>query len=66
MNKIMNGIYYGMDTEIALYPKATPERHTICGYGCDCTTCRHCIQANWDYPGDHPMRCTYKIEKDLL
>lgn len=64
--KIMNGVYYGKDIEISRYPKATDNRRQFCGYACHCTTCRHCIHANWDYPGEHPIRCTYKIEKDLL
>ena len=64
MNKIMDNIYYGPDSEINHYPKATDDRRKRCGYACWCGTCRHMILASYDYLGGHPMRCMYKLREE--
>lgn len=56
MNKVMDGTYFGPDSEIKEFPKCVEARKT-CGLAAWCGTCMYRVQACMDYGLDAPMRC---------
>ncbi len=52
--KMMDGIYYGPDSEITEFPVVTQEHRKACGCGGHCGTCCHRIHAD---DLNSPQRC---------